>query len=461
MSNWSESYHLRSDDQADGVNLLQRAGLSGYVYPPANDWVTLFAEGAPFNLNRELVKANEGALLYLCFAEDGGWGFALASGPRVVSAYACRWENGVSVSAGKLRLGALCGEFAALGLPGDLRASLEPLLLSVTEENLFSFSAEDPAPQRHEFAALLGVTNYEYLTYDSLVEEADEEELAGEGVVSVEGNRKRPRAPAGPRFPPFLRLFRAEEEPERAAMHKPQAPAVTFLFPRILHGDAATVKRAWKKVVKQAWKAGSWGDLLTGLEMVPFHELPRPVCVGWLHGPARLHTGDAVWRMYRVGETLKDVALDDRDAPDVEKMERLDTLMLAGAEHFWFILGLLENSCGSFNLGHWPRRRSEEDVHRDYPRAFVRWLPELLKIRDRLGNNTFGDVNVPPMDWSFNIQVTVQLAGLGALEGVVTDVRDLAHAPVRLVHALLREGIIEPDGDRYRLRGDAGPTAGT
>jgi hypothetical protein len=452
MSNWSESYHLRSDDQAAGVALLQRAGLSGFVYPPANGWVTLFAEGAPFNLNRELVKANEGALLYLWFAEDGGWGFALASGPRVVSAYACRWENGVSVSAGKLRLGALCSELAALGLPGDLRDTLEPLLLSVTEENLFSFNAEDPAPQRHEFAGLLGVTNYEYFTYDALVEEADEEELAGEGVIFVEGERKRPPKSAGPRFPPFLRLFRAEEEPE-AAVQKPQAPAVTLLFPRILHGDAATVKRAWKKVVKQAWRAGSWGDLLTRLEMVPFHELPGPVCVAWSNLPGTLRAGDAVWRAYWLGEVLKDVAIRDRDAPDVDKMDRLDTLMLAGMEHFWFTLGLLEPYNGSFNLAHWRRRRPSEDVQRDYVRGFVRWLPEFMAIKNRLGDNWFGDPTTHT-DWTHNIEVTVRQAGLAhGKKGGGFYAGDL-------VRGLLRDGIITPDGDRYRLRGDAGLTPG-
>ena len=44
MSEFSESYHLRSERQDDAVELLRRAKLKGYVYPPTSGWVTFLAE---------------------------------------------------------------------------------------------------------------------------------------------------------------------------------------------------------------------------------------------------------------------------------------------------------------------------------------------------------------------------------------------------------------------------------
>jgi hypothetical protein len=35
MSEFSESYHLEADDQQDGVHLLWRAHLEGFVFPPS------------------------------------------------------------------------------------------------------------------------------------------------------------------------------------------------------------------------------------------------------------------------------------------------------------------------------------------------------------------------------------------------------------------------------------------
>lgn len=49
MSEFSDSYHLRSNNQQDGVDLLRAAGLRGYVFPPENGWVTVVAEGEEFD----------------------------------------------------------------------------------------------------------------------------------------------------------------------------------------------------------------------------------------------------------------------------------------------------------------------------------------------------------------------------------------------------------------------------
>ena len=48
MSEFSESYHLRSERQEDAVELLRRAKLKGYVYQPVSGWVTFLAEQGVF-----------------------------------------------------------------------------------------------------------------------------------------------------------------------------------------------------------------------------------------------------------------------------------------------------------------------------------------------------------------------------------------------------------------------------
>lgn len=43
MSEFSESFHLRSEDRADGVDLLRRAKTTGYVFEPRDGWVTVLS----------------------------------------------------------------------------------------------------------------------------------------------------------------------------------------------------------------------------------------------------------------------------------------------------------------------------------------------------------------------------------------------------------------------------------
>jgi hypothetical protein len=99
MSEFSESYHLRGTSRKDAVALLERAGLSGFVFPSVDSWVTVLAEGEPFRPNESLIDANEGLLLHYIRGEDHGWSFALYRGKRRVCKYECAWETEVQVEA--------------------------------------------------------------------------------------------------------------------------------------------------------------------------------------------------------------------------------------------------------------------------------------------------------------------------------------------------------------------------
>lgn len=68
MSEFSDSFHLRSDDLDEGVALLRRAGLEGFVFPSEGGWTTLVCEGD----GERLVAENTGTLLRYQWARDHG-----------------------------------------------------------------------------------------------------------------------------------------------------------------------------------------------------------------------------------------------------------------------------------------------------------------------------------------------------------------------------------------------------
>ncbi|EBK2060064.1 hypothetical protein AAL85_25075, partial [Salmonella enterica subsp. enterica serovar Typhi] len=73
MSEFSESYYLFSLDQNDGIKLLKKAWLRGFVYPSSYNWVTIVPSGRSFQPNKRLINKNKGVLVHLINAEDHGW----------------------------------------------------------------------------------------------------------------------------------------------------------------------------------------------------------------------------------------------------------------------------------------------------------------------------------------------------------------------------------------------------
>ena len=93
MSEFSDCYYLRSDNQLDGVDLLRRAKLQGFVYPSENHWVTILPEGPMFAPNENLIKANTAILLHYCYAEDHGWDASLYDASLEIFSYECVWDD--------------------------------------------------------------------------------------------------------------------------------------------------------------------------------------------------------------------------------------------------------------------------------------------------------------------------------------------------------------------------------
>jgi hypothetical protein len=175
MSEFSDCYHIRAHDTAEGVALLRRAGLTGFVFPAAGGWVTLVADGEPFAPNRPLIAATPGVLLHYMSGEDHGWGFELYRDGRLVSRYDCDWLRGFKVVVEELDLpvmNELLGEgFRALG-DEDRRRIFHP-----GERHREIFPAET-------FAEAVGLTWFSDLTHDS-VHDNFEDGWADEGAIEV------------------------------------------------------------------------------------------------------------------------------------------------------------------------------------------------------------------------------------------------------------------------------------
>lgn len=90
MSEFSEAYYLKSDENREAIFLLRKAGVEGYVYPARDGWVTFVADTSPlYKFSEKLKEANTGILVQLVKTDDYGWGFEICAGNESVCSYYC------------------------------------------------------------------------------------------------------------------------------------------------------------------------------------------------------------------------------------------------------------------------------------------------------------------------------------------------------------------------------------
>ena len=167
MSEFSESYHLRSDHADAAVELLRRAGRKGYVYPPAGGWVSFVADNGTFEPDSRIVAAATHPLLHFVSAEDHGWSFTLFERGKIVSSYSCEWKNDITVDDSRYSREAIqkLVPSADLELLDEFERRLHPQdfdeLLQVNPSRLL--------------AQAIGLAHYEWLAYDYIASDAPED----------------------------------------------------------------------------------------------------------------------------------------------------------------------------------------------------------------------------------------------------------------------------------------------
>lgn len=175
MSEFSQSYHLRTDDPADAVALLERAGLSGWVLPPGNGWVSFlpfpdtFGEPLP-----SLVEGNQGTLLFYLNAEDHGWLFTIFQGAQPVSSYGCSWEDDLDVQDDQLDAGLVETLVRSGAVDPDTSAEQAERLLHPDgiDQVLAYFTHTEGRNPGHGFAEIIGLEHFHWLSSDYLAKDA-------------------------------------------------------------------------------------------------------------------------------------------------------------------------------------------------------------------------------------------------------------------------------------------------
>ena len=206
MSEFSESYHLEADTQQDGIRLLQRAGLTGWVFPPkrhwpaTRGWVTILPRSTFGEPPAALIEANEGWLLHYLLDQDAGWMFAAYTGPVLTSRYECRWldwsdpQNRIKTDASDVDVEAIWALAKRHGRNPqllELQRILHPRIVRQTDQETgtqWDSFADWPAGRTldnvaYAFARLLALPHYGWLRWRD--DMSNDIECLQEGAVKV------------------------------------------------------------------------------------------------------------------------------------------------------------------------------------------------------------------------------------------------------------------------------------
>ncbi len=116
MSEFSDSFHIRTDDPAECLQRLRRARLAGITFGPSNGWLTFipYEELKAFRdaqgegvFARQLSQILSAAVLHYSYGEDHGWSFTWVRPGEAPSGFACWWNPEPTVERARLDLEAL------------------------------------------------------------------------------------------------------------------------------------------------------------------------------------------------------------------------------------------------------------------------------------------------------------------------------------------------------------------
>jgi hypothetical protein len=177
MSEFSDSYQLKSSTTSDGVSLLRRAGLDGYVFPAENGWVTILADGPMFEPNDQLIDNNVGVLLHYMYAEDHGWSVEVYQGLDLVTQHECEWDPRLNV------VHKLDADAADRVLGSSLSSvGAERLRMMLDPTNIDEVFELEPA---RAFAEAVGLTHFEWLSFAYIYGDMERGQAVPEGVIEV------------------------------------------------------------------------------------------------------------------------------------------------------------------------------------------------------------------------------------------------------------------------------------
>jgi hypothetical protein len=177
MSEFSESYHLREASQEDGVQLLQRAGLNGIVFPSNNNWTSFVPTGEDWEGLESLVQANLGLLLHYSYGEDHGWIVEVYNGTERQMVFQHWWDDSMDE------------EFDDLDTskpPNNLDINLLSQWIPQSPESIEALEEcfiTDGQDRAYDFANLIGLEHFKWLSPNSW--SRDQSDYREPGIIEV------------------------------------------------------------------------------------------------------------------------------------------------------------------------------------------------------------------------------------------------------------------------------------
>ena len=176
MSEFSESYHLKSKNPQDAVLLLQKANKKGYVFNESDGWVSFVVEGDAFIPNQSLISSNEGILFHFINAEDHGWEFTIYDKDKQISHYSCFWEEDISIDSSALNIEVIS---EILQWENEKTKDIKDILFVQDINEAFEKNVAS------SFAELMGLKNYEWISYDYVSGDTDSYTEQCPGIIEV------------------------------------------------------------------------------------------------------------------------------------------------------------------------------------------------------------------------------------------------------------------------------------
>lgn len=189
MSQFSVSFHLKTEDPQICVDMINSCGLKGYVFPQVNNWVSFVCEEEDITKNNSIIQANKGLLIYYYYAEDFGWGFSVFKLKKRICRYECMWSGPMLDEYGEF----VFDEDGELLELQDLKVEDADLKMNIlfqlldNDFNKMNYMKELLHPQSIEeaiqnnpsynFAELLGIENFDWISYEYV--SRNSEEFAG------------------------------------------------------------------------------------------------------------------------------------------------------------------------------------------------------------------------------------------------------------------------------------------
>ncbi len=179
MSEFSESYHLRTKDAEDAVKLLKKSGLNGFIFKEENGWVSFVVDGSEFKPNKKVLSENEGIIVHYANAENYGFFISIFNKNKLVSHYELiLWDEEIYNDSPKIKdeeldidiMYQLIKQNIAEITIGELTSILYPDNL----ENIFDCN------YAIRLANLIGLTNYSWTSYHYLANDFSKNKLRRE-----------------------------------------------------------------------------------------------------------------------------------------------------------------------------------------------------------------------------------------------------------------------------------------